>query len=77
MLFRSLGRRPVESGQSHVCTAHLVVSLHGARSKRQFVGTFLGIGYGNSKEFLRRLNSYGIKREKFYEALQEWEHKYG
>lgn len=50
---------------------------HGARSKRQFVGTFLGIGYGNSKEFLRRLNSYEIKREKFYEALQEWEHKYG
>ncbi len=40
----------------------------GSREKRQAAGSYLGIGYGNAQAFLRKLNSYGITREKFEEA---------
>ncbi len=33
--------------------------------KRDWVGAQLGIGYGNAKQFLHRLNYYGITREEF------------
>ena len=29
----------------------------------------LGIGYGNAKQFLNRLNNYGVSREEFEKAL--------
>ena len=37
---------------------------------RDKVGAFLGIGYGNVKTFVRRLNNYGVTREEFLEALK-------
>jgi len=37
----------------------------GALEKRDKLGKVLGIGYGNSKVFLNRLNQYGITREEF------------
>ena len=37
---------------------------------RDKVGAALGIGYGNVKTFVRRLNSYGVTREEFMEALK-------
>lgn len=40
-----------------------------ASEKRDKVGARLGIGYGNTKQFLSRLNNYGIKREEFIEAV--------
>lgn len=45
--------------------------LLGANSsyKRDEVGKFLGIGYANAKQFLSRLNNYGITKEEFLEAL--------
>lgn len=39
--------------------------------KRDALGKILGIGYGNSKKFLSRLNQYGITREEFLNALRE------
>lgn len=39
--------------------------------KRSTIGAKLGIGYGNSKQFLYRLNHYGITREAFMGALQD------
>ncbi len=36
---------------------------------RDKVGAALGIGYGNVKTFVRRLNSYGVTRAEFMEAL--------
>lgn len=47
----------------------------GAKEKREFIGKILGIGYGNNKEFIRRLNNYEIKKEAFYGALQEWDNR--
>ena len=37
---------------------------------RDKIGATLGIGYGNLKTFVRRLNNYGITREEFLEALK-------
>lgn len=40
-------------------------------SKRDLVGRELGIGYGNTKQFLSRLNRYGISRDEFTEAIEK------
>lgn len=37
---------------------------------RDKVGAALGIGYGNVKTFIRRLNNYGVTRAEFMEALK-------
>ncbi|MBR2519373.1 MAG: ribonuclease M5 [Selenomonadaceae bacterium] len=37
---------------------------------RDKIGAALGIGYGNVKTFVRRLNSYGVTRAEFLEALK-------
>lgn len=42
-----------------------------ASRRRDKLGKILGIGYGNSKQFLSRLNNYGITREEFEEALKK------
>jgi ribonuclease M5 len=38
---------------------------------RDLIGSELGIGYGNSKQFLNRLNKYGITREEFIKAFEK------
>lgn len=38
---------------------------------RDRLGKQLGIGYSNSKQFLNKLNKYGITREEFLKALGE------
>lgn len=40
-------------------------------ARRQKLGKILGIGYGNGKIFLQRLNKFGVTREEFEKALQE------
>ena len=40
----------------------------GSRQLRQAVGDMLGIGYGNSGAFLKKLNGFNIKREDFEKA---------
>ena len=42
-----------------------------ASKLRDYVGRELGIGYGNAKQFLSRLNRYGITREEFENAIQK------
>ncbi|HAS73204.1 MAG TPA: ribonuclease M5 [Clostridiales bacterium UBA8960] len=39
--------------------------------KRNKLGKALGIGYCNAKQFLNRLNHYGVTREEFVRALKE------
>ena len=38
---------------------------------RDKIGAELGIGYGNVKTFVRRLNNFGITREEFLHALNK------
>ncbi len=45
-----------------------------AAARRDYLGAALGIGYGNAKQLLRRLNHYGIEAitiEKALEALEK------
>ena len=47
-----------------------------ATGKRAPVGAILGIGYGNAKQFLRRLNHFGITRKEWESVLAECGRKY-
>jgi len=40
-----------------------------AAEKRANIGKYLGIGYGNAKAFLNKLNQYGITMEELHEAI--------
>ena len=42
-----------------------------ASVRRDKLAALLGIGYGNAKCFLQRLNTYGVTREEFNSALAE------
>lgn len=42
-----------------------------ASYRRDLIGSELGIGYGNAKQFLNRLNKYGITREEFIKAIEK------
>ena len=46
-------------------------SVQGSTNRRDMLGNYLGIGYCNSKQFLSRLNNYGIKRCEFEAGLKE------
>lgn len=43
----------------------------GATHRRDKLGNYLGIGYCNAKQFLNRLNNYGIERHEFNDGLIE------
>lgn len=42
-----------------------------AAARRDALGAELGIGYGNAKRFLERLNHYGVTREEFLAAVKK------
>ena len=52
---------------------HGLLGAAGAAEKRDKLGKRLGIGYGNGKVFLNRLNQYGIRRQEFIEAARDLE----
>lgn len=41
--------------------------------RREKLGDILGIGYSNSKQFLNRLNNFGITKEEFFDGLERME----
>jgi len=41
-----------------------------ASHRREEMGKILGIGYGNGKQFLSRLNNYDVTREEWHHALR-------
>ncbi|MBU5676480.1 ribonuclease M5 [Alkaliphilus sp. MSJ-5] len=50
-----------------------LIGFDGAAYRRDELGKILGIGYGNAKQFLSRLNNYGVTREEFTEAMKKLE----
>jgi ribonuclease M5 len=38
-------------------------------AERERVGAILGIGYGNAKTFIKKLNAFGIKKEELFKAV--------
>jgi ribonuclease M5 len=67
----NVGRR-IEFRQEDMLEYGLVGSA-GAADRRDKLGKVLGIGYGNAKVFLARLNHYGIQRQEFVQAVEELE----
>lgn len=57
---------------SHMIDAGLTAGSK-AKEKRQELGKLLGIGYANSKQFLAKLNHFGITLEEFNKALEDIE----
>lgn len=47
-----------------------LIGINGASEKRDKLGKILGIGYGNAKQFLSRLNNYGVTRKEFEDGLK-------
>lgn len=45
-----------------------------AVERRSKLGEILGLGFANAKNFLRRLNHYGVTRAEFNAALKEIDH---
>ncbi len=43
----------------------------GSRERREKLGNMLGIGYANTRSFLKKLNEYGVTREDFLKKLKE------
>lgn len=50
---------------------HNLTGSERAAARRDALGAELGIGYGNAKRFLERLNRYGVTREEFSAALKK------
>lgn len=48
-----------------------------SRMRRDRLGDILGIGYANSKQFLNRLNNFGITKEEFIKAVERMEKEHG
>ena len=44
-----------------------------SRERRQILGAALGIGYGNGRAFLKKLNQFHISREDFEKKRKETE----
>lgn len=42
-----------------------------SKQRREQLGELLGIGYGNSKQFLKKLNAFDITEEQFGQKLKE------
>lgn len=54
---------------------HGLMGDPGSSQARAAMGKLLGIGYGNTKVFLKRLNHYGITREEFNQAWTSYTHQ--
>lgn len=46
-----------------------------SKARREYLGKILGIGYGNSKVFINRLNNYGVTRKEFLQAWISYTHQ--
>lgn len=53
--------------------AHALNGTPDAADRRAAMGAILGIGYGNAKQFLKRLNHYGVSRDEWEAALSQLE----
>lgn len=53
--------------------AYYGLTGEGSKERRDAVGRKLGIGYGNAKAFLKRLNNYGISRQELEACLKDSE----
>lgn len=71
----SLAKFELEEVQTTFTSTDLIyyglTGSENAASLRNILGSELGIGYANSKQFINRLNKYGITREELEKALSK------
>lgn len=78
-IIRAIKRaKPIKVEQEQIYTKEdmILLGLAGGKDSRAFrdrLGHELGIGYGNAKQFLSRLNNFGISKEEFIEAVERIE----
>ena len=48
-----------------------LINFDDSKNRREMLSEILKIGYGNGKKTLHKLNSFGISREEFDEAMKE------
>lgn len=70
--------KPIKVKQEIIYTKEdmILLGLSGgqdSRSRRDKLGHELGIGYGNAKQFLSRLNNFGITKAELIEAVERIE----
>lgn len=70
-----LKARPINIEKTSEFTKDEIIGLglaggEDSSKKREKIGEILGIGYSNSKQFLNRLNNFGVTREEFEKALE-------
>ena len=46
-----------------------------SKERRELLGKILGIGYGNTRSLLNKLNKFNISKEDFYEAVSDIDNK--
>ena len=65
----------VREGESIFCEADLfkagLTGREDSRQRRELLGKILGIGYGNGRALLNKLNKFSISREDFEEAVKQ------
>lgn len=66
---RSESITPVERFSLSDLYVNELVGAIGAEERRARLGELLGIGYANARQFVNRLNRYGIQMEEFARAL--------
>lgn len=64
----------VMENPSHVFTNDILFEFkligdNNSAKRRDELGKILGIGYANSKQFVRRLNNYGVSKDQFLQAV--------
>ena len=75
-ILRALNKVRTESTEKRCEFSQVDLVINGlignedASYRRDKIGQILGIGYGNAKQFLSRLNNYGVTREEFVEAVK-------
>lgn len=52
-----------------------LTGLKNSKEMRKEIGEILGIGYGNGNAFLKKLNSFGITRQQFDDAVSKVKEK--
>lgn len=67
---RTLEINPREEFTAAEMVAYKLAGGVDSSKLRDKVGAALGVGYGNVKTFVRRLNNYGVTRQEFMEALK-------
>lgn len=64
--------KTIEFTQADLIKHHLI-GTDGSAERRNVLGQVLGIGYCNAKQFLNRLNNYGVTRSEFDDAIEKLE----